>query len=77
MDDAQRTVILMLRAFLGGLGGGFVTAVLANHLAPQAFNLGPEVWNTVKLMVGSGLYAAATYLQQNPSRTPSTLSKAP
>jgi hypothetical protein len=73
VSDVQRTLILVLRAFLGGLSGGFVTAILANHLAPEAFNLGPQILNTFKLMLGSGLTSAALYLQQNPSsKTPST-----
>lgn len=67
----QRQLILALDAAMGGMMGGFATAIGSMGIRPDVFNLHAGLLDLVKLVLWSGMVSAGLYLRQKPEpKTP-------
>lgn len=67
----QRQLILALDAAVGGMMGGFATAVGSMGIRPDVFNLQTGLLDLIKLVLWSGMVSAGLYLRQKPDvKTP-------
>lgn len=79
LDKYQRTALLLVDAFVGGIGGGFLNAIGLMQIKPEAFNFGEGLTDLIKATVWSGILSAAAYMRQRgaPVAPPSSVERLP